>query len=247
MYAVWKANTYTISYDANGGNGVPEPQTKTYGIDIILSNVVPTKEGYVFRGWSESSTAITATYPASGTFLNNKSTKLYAVWGLTYSTIPTFNYTGLYEIVDDDDNIIDDKENWSGDWKIRFLTSGELTFTDLRSASNGIDAFLVGGGGAGAYWQSESYFGAGGGGGYTTTARNVSVTTETSYTITIGAGGIGGKQAGTDGSESSAFGVKAAGGNAGNKYIGGNGGGGAGYGGTSGSGGSGIVIIRNAR
>ncbi|MDE6506268.1 MAG: leucine-rich repeat protein, partial [Eubacterium sp.] len=31
MYAVWSINTYTVKYDANGGTGAPEAQTKTHG------------------------------------------------------------------------------------------------------------------------------------------------------------------------------------------------------------------------
>lgn len=52
----------------------------------------------------------------------------YAVT-LTFSTIPAFTYTGSFQIVDDNDNPITTS---SGNWKIRFLTSGTLKFTDLR-------------------------------------------------------------------------------------------------------------------
>ena len=31
LYAVWKAITYTVTYNANGGSGAPASQTKTYG------------------------------------------------------------------------------------------------------------------------------------------------------------------------------------------------------------------------
>ena len=36
LYAVWKINTYTVSYDANGGSGAPGSQTKTYGATLTL-------------------------------------------------------------------------------------------------------------------------------------------------------------------------------------------------------------------
>ena len=35
LYAVWKANTQTVKYDANGGSGAPSSQTKTYGKSLI--------------------------------------------------------------------------------------------------------------------------------------------------------------------------------------------------------------------
>lgn len=62
------------------------------------------------------------------------------------STIPEFTYTGDYEIVNDSDEPITVSQD---NWKIRFLTSGMLTFTNLNGAENGIDVFLVGGGGNG--------------------------------------------------------------------------------------------------
>ncbi|MBR3952787.1 MAG: InlB B-repeat-containing protein [Oscillospiraceae bacterium] len=43
--------TYTITYDANGGYGAPEAQKKEEGKDLIISSVVPKKDGYVFIAW----------------------------------------------------------------------------------------------------------------------------------------------------------------------------------------------------
>ena len=135
------------------------------------------------------------------------------------STIPEFTYTGDYEIVNDSDEPITVSQD---NWKIRFLTSGTLTFTNLNGAENGIDVFLVGGGGNG-----ETIRGArGGGGGYTKTVKGVSIAIATPYTVTIGA------SSGT----SSAFGVSA---NGAYGADGGSGGGGGGSSsGTSGNGGS---------
>lgn len=135
------------------------------------------------------------------------------------STIPEFTYTGDYEIVNDSDEPITVSE---GNWKIRFLTSGTLTFTNLNGAEDGIDVFLVGGGGNG-----ETIRGArGGGGGYTKTVKGISIAIATPYTITIGA------SSGT----SSAFGASANG--ASNADGGSGGGGGGSSSGTSGDGGS---------
>ena len=38
-----KLQTYTVSYDANGGTGAPASQTKTEGVALTLSNEVPTR------------------------------------------------------------------------------------------------------------------------------------------------------------------------------------------------------------
>ena len=80
LYAVWKANTYTVSYTANGGSGAPGSQTKTYGKNLTLSTTKPTRTGYVFQGWATSASATSAKYNAGGTFTSNASTTLYAVW-----------------------------------------------------------------------------------------------------------------------------------------------------------------------
>lgn len=44
LYAVWKANTYTVSYNNNGygASNMPSSQTKTYGVALTLSSKTPT-------------------------------------------------------------------------------------------------------------------------------------------------------------------------------------------------------------
>ena len=79
---------------------------------------------------------------------------------IVYRITPEFTYTGDYEIVDDSDNPISDFANWKNNWKIRFLTSGTLTFTKLNGWNGQLDVFLVGGGGGACGTNS----GAGGGG-----------------------------------------------------------------------------------
>lgn len=87
LYAKWTANTYTVSYNANGGSGAPSSQTKTYGITLTLSSTKPTKTGYSFLGWSTSSTATTATYSAGGSYTANAGATLYAVWKANTYTV----------------------------------------------------------------------------------------------------------------------------------------------------------------
>jgi len=78
--------TYTVSYNANGGSGAPSSQTKTYGVALTLSSVKPTRSGYTFLGWATSSTATSATYSAGGSYTANASATLYAVWQkITYN------------------------------------------------------------------------------------------------------------------------------------------------------------------
>lgn len=85
LYAIWKAETYTITFNANGGSGAPGNQTKTYGQTLTLSSTKPTRTNYNFLGWATSSGASTAEYQAGGSYTNNAAVTLYAVWQLAYT------------------------------------------------------------------------------------------------------------------------------------------------------------------
>ena len=84
LYAVWKINTYTVSYDANGGSGAPGSQTKTYGATLTLSKTKPTRTNYNFKGWSKDKSATSSTYSAGGVYTEDATVTLYAVWELAY-------------------------------------------------------------------------------------------------------------------------------------------------------------------
>lgn len=139
--------------------------------------------------------------------------------------LPEFTYeNGVCQLIDDGD----------GNWRIKFLTSGTLTFTKLGSAKGGVDVFCVGGGASGGG------VGFGGGGGYTKTATK-SVIKDVAYQIVIGAGGAGvagnASAKGNDGGTTSALGVSATGGQGGkswNQQGAGDGSGGASGGGATG-------------
>lgn len=59
LTAKWTANSYTITFDTNGGSAVA-PITQDYGTDITAP-AAPTKTGYTFMGWEPE---IPATMPA---------------------------------------------------------------------------------------------------------------------------------------------------------------------------------------
>lgn len=186
-----------------------------------------------FKGLETGTWTITIT---NGTDTATKTVEIKADYqaAISFNTIPDFTYTGDFEIVSDDDQPITVSQ---GNWKIRFLTSGTLTFTSLNGAENGIDVFLVGGGSGGGR--------AAGGGGYTKTLKAVKVSVGTAYLIEVGAGGIAGvgnSKAGSAGGTSNAFGASANGGEANTSatsFRGSNGGSGAGAGSTNGNGGKG--------
>ena len=87
LYAVWKANTWTVKYNANGGSGAPADQTKTYGQTLKLSTSKPVRTDYNFMGWATSKAnadAGTVTYAAGANYTANAAITLYAVWELAY-------------------------------------------------------------------------------------------------------------------------------------------------------------------
>ena len=97
LYAVWQKDaptTYTVSYNANGGSGAPSSQTKTHGVTLTLSSTTPTRSGYTFRGWGTSSSSTSASYSAGGSYTNNASITLYAVWACNHSSTSTVWVTG---------------------------------------------------------------------------------------------------------------------------------------------------------
>jgi uncharacterized repeat protein (TIGR02543 family) len=85
LYAVWKANTYTVTYNANGGTGAPANQTKTYGNTLTLSSTKPTRTNYNFKGWGTSASATTVSYAAGASYTANAAITLYAIWELAYT------------------------------------------------------------------------------------------------------------------------------------------------------------------
>lgn len=133
LYAQWKLNTYTISYNANGGSGAPSSQTKTHGTTLKLSSTVPTKSGYTFLGWSTSSTATTATYSAGGNYVDNKSATLYAVWAvIDTSTLQTI----MARYQQPDGSYTDYSQVYSAALKKGATCSWSLTETDEYEAAS---------------------------------------------------------------------------------------------------------------
>ena len=75
----WK-ESYSVSYNANGGVNAPPTQSKAQYNDIRLSTKEPTREGYKFLGWKTSRNPITKEFAPGDYYTEERSETLYAIW-----------------------------------------------------------------------------------------------------------------------------------------------------------------------
>ena len=98
LYAIYKRDI-RITYDANGGDGIPSNQTATMynnqeSINIKLSDFVPTREGHIFKGWTDEQTGTEVKYQSGETYEFKNSATLYAVWDTNKLYTLTINPNG---------------------------------------------------------------------------------------------------------------------------------------------------------
>ena len=87
-YYVFEPVATKLTFDANGGSGAPATQNcNNNPCTITIPNDIPSRSGYHFLGWSESSTATTASYQPSNTITLTSNKTLYAVWIQGYRII----------------------------------------------------------------------------------------------------------------------------------------------------------------
>lgn len=81
LYAVWY-KTLKLTYNANGGSGAPAVQSKDVysSASFTISATLPTRDGYTFLGWADSSSATAAAYQPGGTVTITANKTIYAVW-----------------------------------------------------------------------------------------------------------------------------------------------------------------------
>ena len=116
LYAIWQINTYTVSYNANGGSGAPGNQTKTYGVTLTLSSTKPTKSSssagsytitlkanytggtdpsaltanrttsYTFSKWNTKSDGTGTNYNSGANYTANEAATMYAQYTSSTTT-----------------------------------------------------------------------------------------------------------------------------------------------------------------
>ena len=76
----FRLKRYSVSFDANGGEGAPESQVKYHGIDLALTEALPVKALYRFTGWNTQADGKGAAYAAGGSYTGDADVTLYAQW-----------------------------------------------------------------------------------------------------------------------------------------------------------------------
>ena len=143
LYAVWKANTWTVRFDANGGSGAPAAQTKTYGIDLTLSTTKPTRALYNFLGWATSANGSVA-YAPGAKYTANAAITLYAVWELAWIA-PKLSNQDCFRC--NQNGVADDTGTYCrlvGDWVT------DRTVRSITATVNGVSTTISGSGKAGS-------------------------------------------------------------------------------------------------
>jgi len=93
LYAKWTANTYTVTFDANGG-AAPSPASKVVTFGATYGTLATTaRTGYTFGGWWTGAGGTGAEVLASTTVTATANHTLYARWTANTYTV-TFDANG---------------------------------------------------------------------------------------------------------------------------------------------------------
>ena len=72
---------YTVRFDANGGDNIPENMKKYLGTDLLLPDNVPVRPGYIFTGYGTSVEG-EAEYQPGDLITADEDITLYALWNM---------------------------------------------------------------------------------------------------------------------------------------------------------------------
>lgn len=166
FWAQWIANTYTVSFNNNGGTGSPADQTKVHDVTLTLSSTQPTRTNFTFNGWNTSADGTGTSYSAGGSYTTNAAVTLYAQWTAIQYTV-TWNANG-------GTGGTTTTQNAGTAHTAPTVSRTGYTFSTWRNPETGGDPILVGAGGS-----------------YTPTANITfyAIWTEIKYTITFNSQG----------------------------------------------------------
>lgn len=124
FYAQWEGNTYTVKFDANGGEGSMDVQTAYYGDETTLPPNTFTREGYTFAGWNTKADGTGNKYADRADVKNltseeNGEVTLYAQWQKN-------SYTVKFDANDGEGTMADESFDYNDE---KALTTNTFTRT----------------------------------------------------------------------------------------------------------------------
>lgn len=103
LYAVWKGNTYTISYNANGGSSTPSSSSVVYPNSVTLASAIArnnsssTSTGTITISYNVNGGSSTAPTASTGTYTNTTTTKYtFEKWHLNSTTGTAYSAGASY-------------------------------------------------------------------------------------------------------------------------------------------------------
>jgi len=97
LYAIWTADSHTVTYKANGGTGSDHVENTTYDANYtvaVLSGTGISRTGYTFTGWNTQANGSGTAYAAGDFVTISSDMALYAQWSVNTYNITYKNLKG---------------------------------------------------------------------------------------------------------------------------------------------------------
>ena len=130
--AQWSLNSYTATWNYNGGSGTPATTSINYNATLSIPTT-PTRTGYTFTGWSDGTT----TYTSNFTYNYTSNKTFTAQWSInSYTLTLNSNGTGTGKII---------TSNYNANISIPTLKAIGYTFNGFYNNSYGSNLVVLGG------------------------------------------------------------------------------------------------------
>ena len=182
LYAQWTSGsgggtTYTITYDANGGQGTVSSQTAAAGASVTLAGGGGlSSTGKTFSGWNTDASGTGTAYNGGDSFTVNGNVTLYAQWTSSGSGDIAVSFSGLSANGSSSQTTTQLTLTFSPG--ITGLSAGDITLSGLSGVSKG----TLSGSGT-SYTLGISGFSSGGS--LTVSVAKTGYTISTSKTVTV--------------------------------------------------------------
>ena len=134
LYAQYSANTYYVTYDANGGSGAPAKQAFVFNSGAKISTTKPTRTGYTFVNWVYGGTTFN---PGDAIPTGWGSFTLQAQWKANSYTITYNGNGGLYNGSSTWSNTAKYNENYTTYSNDNFFVRNGYTFKGWNTKADG--------------------------------------------------------------------------------------------------------------